>query len=168
MRRIVAVAATSGALVAGIGAFATPAQASPADTTVAVSGASSEAASIETAAKKKKKKKKKWKPINAFANVSASGTYVRNKKKVTIRGVLTDGKRDGWSACVRFRATKGKKRQYWRGVLRYSTGRYVDTKASARFTWTTKYTGHLWVQECRRNVKTGKYQYANKKWRKLY
>ncbi|ACY99456.1 MULTISPECIES: hypothetical protein [Thermomonospora] len=166
MRRIVAVAATSGALVAGIGAFATPAQASPADTTVAVSGASSEAASIETAAKKKKKKK--WKPINAFANVSASGTYVRNKKKVTIRGVLTDGKRDGWSACVRFRATKGKKRQYWRGVLRYSTGRYVDTKASARFTWTTKYTGHLWVQECRRNVKTGKYQYANKKWRKLY
>lgn len=143
MRRIAAVAVTTGALVAGLGAFASPAQAAV----------------------------KEWKAPDAYSNISAWGTYSRGSTKVTFKGTLRDGKKNGWTACVRFKATEaGKKTQYLRYVIIVRQGEsqwYFDGKGQVGFSGSSANTGHLYVQECGRSKKTGKYAYP-KTWRKLY
>ncbi|MBA9001908.1 hypothetical protein [Thermomonospora cellulosilytica] len=141
MRRIVAVALTTGALVAGLGAVATPAQAA---TT------------------------KKWETIDAFPHTRAWGQATKTSSKFTWKGSLKDGRKDGWTACVRFKAVEGDRYQTVRYIIVTGGGTAYDGPGTVSISGSSSYNGKLYVQECRRSKKTGKYQYADKKWRKIF
>ncbi|TDE30186.1 hypothetical protein [Actinomadura sp. 6K520] len=138
MRRIAAVAVTAGTLMAGMAVVATPAQAAT-----------------------------KWVPYNSYGNVSAWGTYARSGGTTYVKGYLRDGAKNGWTACVRFLFTEGSKKYWVRhkiiGVTSSGTKYHFDGKATVSISAKSSYSSHLWVQECGRNKKTGKYYYGKGK-----
>lgn len=141
MRRFAAVALTAGALLAGSAAVGAPAEAA--------------ATSV------------KWAPIDSYSNISAGGTYTRSGGSVYVSGWLHDGKKNGWTACVRFLFTEGRY-QYWSrhkiiGVTSSGVQYNFDGRATVNIKTSSKYSSHLYVQECGRNKKTGKYVYGKGK-----
>ncbi|REE98580.1 hypothetical protein [Thermomonospora umbrina] len=150
MRRIGAVALTTTALVAGLGALAAPAQAqAPAAPS-----------------------KGKWTTPDAYAANAAWGRFVRTRDKVTIEGRLRDESKDGRTACVRFKATeKGARAHFLKAAIVVKDGggpqTYYDGKATVRIATASTNTTHLYVQECVRDAKKGAWEYAEK-WRRLY
>jgi hypothetical protein len=108
-----------------------------------------------------------WKPINSYTNIGASGTYSRSSTKVTIRGTLSDYRRDGYTACVRFLFTEpGATGLYWTAkIMATSNGRryHYDGRATVNIAVSSSRTGHLYVQECGRKLSTGKYYYGRSK-----
>ncbi|TDC98099.1 hypothetical protein [Actinomadura sp. 7K507] len=142
MRRFAAIALSAGTLMAGMAVVGTPAEAAA----------------------------KKWAPYNSYGNVSAWGTYSRSGGTTYVKGYLRDGGKNGWTACVRFLFTEGSKR-YWSrhkiiGVTSGGAKYHYDGKATVSISTRSSYSSHLWVQECGRNKKTGKYYYG--KGRKLF
>ncbi|WP_131739551.1 hypothetical protein [Actinomadura roseirufa] len=108
-----------------------------------------------------------WTPYNSYSNISAWGTYTRSGGSVYVKGYLADGKKNGWTACVRFLFTEGNTR-YWSrhkivGVDRYGNEYNYDGAAKVSIKTSSKYSSHLYVQECGRNKKTGKYVYGKSK-----
>ncbi|TYB47762.1 hypothetical protein [Actinomadura chibensis] len=139
MRRIAAVALTAGTLMAGMAAVGAPAEAAA----------------------------KSWAPYNSYSNISAWGTYSRSGGSTYVKGYLRDGKRNGWTACVRFLFTEGNK-QYWSrhkiiGIDRNGNQYNYDGAATVSISAKSSYSSHLWVQECARSKKTGKYVYGKGK-----
>ncbi|MEU8345694.1 hypothetical protein SAMN05443665_106322 [Actinomadura meyerae] len=140
MRRFAAVALTAGTLMAGMAAVGAPAEAAAA---------------------------KSWKPINSYGKIDAWGTYTRSGGKTYVKGYLRDTKKNGWTACVRFLFTEGNKK-YWSrfkiiGVTSGGAKYNFDGKATVKISVSSSYSSHLWVQECGRNKKTGKYYYGKGK-----
>jgi hypothetical protein len=140
MRRIAAVALAAGTVMAGM----------------AVAGAPAEAAAA-----------KSWKPYNSYSGIDAWGTYTRSGGKTYVKGYLRDTKKNGWTACVRFLFTEGNNK-YWSRfkIVGYTSGgtQYnYDGKATVKIKTSSSYSWHLWVQECGRNKKTGKYLYGKGK-----
>ncbi|GAA1778102.1 hypothetical protein [Actinomadura chokoriensis] len=140
MRRFAAVALAAGTVMAGM----------------AVAGAPAEAAAA-----------KSWKPYNSYSHVAAWGTYTRKNGKTYVKGYLADDKKNGWTACVRFLFTEGSTKYYSRfkiiGVTSNGTKYNFDGKATVKISVSSSYSSHLWVQECGRNKKTGKYLYGKGK-----
>ncbi|MFD0688436.1 hypothetical protein [Actinomadura fibrosa] len=142
MRRIAAVGLAAGTLLAGM----------------AVAGAPAEAATG------------KWAPYNSYANLSSSGTYSRGSSTVTVSGKLSDAKKNGWTACVRFLFTNSAGSKYYarfkiEALSQNGTWYNYDGKATVSIKGTSPkgYRTHMWVQECGRNKKTGKYAYGKGK-----
>ncbi|MWA06079.1 hypothetical protein F8568_038170 [Actinomadura sp. LD22] len=140
MRRFAAVALTAGTLLTGTALVGAPAEASTTHS---------------------------WAPYNSYGNVSAWGTYTRKGGSTYVTGYLRDGKKNGWTACVRFLFTEGSKK-YWSRfkIVGYTSGgtQYnYDGKATVKIKTSSSYSWHLWVQECGRNKKTGKYLYGKGK-----
>jgi hypothetical protein len=140
MRRIAAVALTAGTLMAGMAAVSAPAEA-------AATGS--------------------WKPYNSYSHVASWGTYKRSGGATAVTGYLADDKKNGWTACVRFKFTEGSK-VYWSrfkivGVTSGGTKYNFDGKATVKISVKSSYGSHMWVQECGRNKKTGKYYYGKGK-----
>ncbi|QKG25383.1 hypothetical protein [Actinomadura verrucosospora] len=140
MRRFAAVALTAGALLTG----------------TALAGAPAEAATAH-----------KWAPYNSYGNLSAWGTYTRSGGSTYVTGYLRDSKKNGWTACVRFLFTEGSKK-YWSrfkivGYTSSGSQYNFDGKATVKIKTSSTYSSHLWVQECGRNKKTGKYLYGKGK-----
>lgn len=140
MRRFAAIALTAGTLMAGMAAVGAPAEAAAA---------------------------KSWKPYNSYGNLAAWGTYTRSGGKTYVKGYLGDYKKNGWTACVRFLFTEGSKK-YWSrfkiiGTTSSGTKYNFDGRATVRISVSSSYSSHLWVQECGRNKKTGKYYYGKGK-----
>ncbi|MFC4053292.1 MULTISPECIES: hypothetical protein [Actinomadura] len=138
MRRIAAVALTAGTLMAGMAAVGTPAEAATS-----------------------------WAPYNSYSNISAWGTYSRSGGSTYVKGYLRDSAKNGWTACVRFLFTEGSK-QYWsrhKIIATTSSGSTYnfDGKGTVAISAKSSYSSHLWVQECGRNKKTGKYLYGKGK-----
>ena len=105
-----------------------------------------------------------WKPTNWYTNVAASGSYTRSGTKVTITGTLSDYRKDGYTACVRFLFTEpGTTGIYWTARIVTASGANYDGKATVKLATATSRTGHMYVQECGRNIKTGKYSYGKGK-----
>jgi hypothetical protein len=138
MRRIAAVAITTGALVVGMGAVSTSADAS-----------AQAARTWATTSKGSKAKKNRM-----LAKMRAHGTYTRTDTRVTVRGYVQDYKKDGWASGVIFRAWGDGKWHYskafWAELRRngvsvgpadfgydYNYGHF----------WSTSYTKHLSVAE---------------------
>ncbi|WP_157430415.1 hypothetical protein [Actinomadura macra] len=145
MRRFAAVALAAGTMMTGMAVVG-----APADATVTTKAAA-----------------KSWAPYNSYANISAWGTYTRTSSTVTVKGYLADGKKNGWTACVRFLFTEGNLR-YWSrhkivGIDRNGNQYNYDGAAKVAIKTSSSYTGHLYVQECGRNKKTGKYAYGKSK-----
>ncbi|GAA1850409.1 hypothetical protein [Actinomadura bangladeshensis] len=140
MRRFAAVALAAGTVMAGM----------------AVAGAPAEAAAA-----------KSWKPYNSYSHVAAWGTYTRKNGKTYVKGYLADDKKNGWTACVRFLFTEGNTKYYSRfkiiGVNSKGQKYNFDGKATVKISVSSSYSSHLWVQECGRNKKTGKYLYGKGK-----
>lgn len=140
MRRFAAVALAAGTVLAGM----------------AVAGAPAEAAAA-----------KSWKPYNSYSHIAAWGTYTRKNGKTYVKGYLADDKKNGWTSCVRFLFTEGNNRYYSRfkiiGVKSNGTKYNFDGKATVKISVSSSYSSHLWVQECGRNKKTGKYLYGKGK-----
>lgn len=146
MRRFAAVALAAGTLMTGMAAVGAPAQAT----------VTTKAAAVHT-----------WAPYDSYGNISAKGTYTRRNGSVYVTGTLTDGKKNGWTACVRFLFVEGRY-QYWSrhkivGVDRYGHQYNYDGKATVSIKTSSSYSSHLYVQECARNKKTGKYYYGKGK-----
>jgi hypothetical protein len=140
MRRIAAVALTAGTLMAGMAAVSAPAEA-------AATGS--------------------WKPYNSYSHVAAWGSYKRASGNTYVTGYLADDKKNGWTACVRFKFTEGSK-VYWSrfkivGVTPSGTRYNFDGVAKVKISVKSTYGSHMWVQECGRNKKTGKYYYGKGK-----
>ena len=140
MRRIAAVALTAGTLMAGM----------------AVVGAPAEAAAA-----------KSWKPYNSYTGLGSWGTYTRGSGKTYVKGYLRDTKKNGWTACVRFLFTEGGKK-YWSrfkiiGATSSGAKYNYDGKATVKISVTSSYGSHMWVQECGRTKKSGKYYYGKGK-----
>jgi hypothetical protein len=149
MRRFAAVALTAGALLTGTALAGTPAEAAAAH---------------------------KWAPYDSYGGVSAWGTYTRSGGSTYVTGYLRDSKKNGWTACVRFLFTEPGKdangkpitKKYWSRfkIVGYTSGgsQYnYDGKATVSIKTSSTYSSHLWVQECGRNKKTGKYLYGKGK-----
>jgi hypothetical protein len=147
MRRIAAVALAAGTLMAGMTAVSAPASATPAQAPVQAAAAA------------------KWAPYDSYNNISAWGTYTRGSK-VYVTGYLRDGATNGWTACVRFLFKEGSK-GYWsrHKIIAVKNGvQYnFDGKATVKISASSSYNDHLYVQECGRNKKTGKYVYGKGK-----
>ncbi|GGQ02225.1 hypothetical protein BKA00_004286 [Actinomadura coerulea] len=140
MRRIAAVALTAGTLMAGMAAVGAPAEA-------AATGS--------------------WKPYNSYSHVASYGTYKRADGNTYVTGYLLDDKKNGWTSCVRFKFTEGSK-VYWSrfkiiGVTSSGTRYNFDGVAKVKISVKSTYGSHMWVQECGRNKKTGKYYYGKGK-----
>lgn len=167
MRRFAAVALAAGAMTAGLGALAMPAQAAPSDISVTVAGQGGPySGPVTTAARS-------WTTKDAYPNLRAWGSARRQSGRFYFSGTLKDGKADGWSACVRFRATEaGHGTQFSRytivAVRPNGSRYYFDGKAQVKISGSFSNSGHLFVQECRRSKSTGKFQFANKKWRQVF
>ncbi|KAB2370553.1 hypothetical protein [Actinomadura montaniterrae] len=141
MRRFAAVALTAGTLLTGTALTGAPA---------------AQAATTHS-----------WAPYNSYSNISAWGTYTRKGGSTYVTGYLRDSKKNGWTACVRFLFTEGNKK-YWSRfkIVGYTSGgtQYnYDGKATVKIKTSSSYSWHLWVQECGRNKKTGKYLYGKGK-----
>ncbi|MBC6458065.1 hypothetical protein [Actinomadura sp. HBU206391] len=105
-----------------------------------------------------------WKPTNWYTNVGASGSYTRTSTKTTVKGKLADYRKDGYTACVRFLFTEpGTTGLYWTAKIMTTSGYHYDGKATVNISVVTSRTGHMYVQECGRNIKTGKYSYGKGK-----
>ncbi|MWK36355.1 hypothetical protein GEV43_21445 [Actinomadura sp. J1-007] len=95
------------------------------------------------------------------------GTYTRKGGSTYVSGYLRDSKANGWTACVRFLFTEGKKGYFSRHTImaRSSKGSwyYYDGKATVKISAKSSLSSHLYVQECGRNKKTGKYLYGKSK-----
>ncbi|MCP9953606.1 MULTISPECIES: hypothetical protein [Actinomadura] len=143
MRRIAAVALTAGTLMAGMAAVSAPAEA-------AATG--------------------NWKPYDSYGGIYTWGKYSRSGGSTAVTGYLRDTKKNGWTACVRFLFTEGSKKYYSRfkivGVTSGGTKYNFDGKATVKISVKSSYGSHMWVQECGRNKKTGKYYYG--KGRKIF
>ncbi|QXJ21776.1 hypothetical protein AGRA3207_002663 [Actinomadura graeca] len=109
---------------------------------------------------------KSWAPYDSYPKISAKGTYTRSGGSVYVKGTLSDGGANGWTACVRFLFTEGGKR-YWsrHKIIAVKNGvqSNFDGKATVSISTSSTYSGHLYVQECGRSKKTGKYVYGKGK-----
>ncbi|WP_242903746.1 hypothetical protein [Actinomadura terrae] len=146
MRRIAAVALAAGTLMTGMAVVSTPANA-----TVTTKAAAAH----------------KWVPYNSYGSIRAWGTYSRSGGNTYVKGYLADDKKNGWTACVRFLFTEGS-RSYWSrhkivGVSQNGTQYNYDGRATVSIAASSSYGSHLYVQECGRNKKTGKYYYGKGK-----
>ncbi|MEU5877565.1 hypothetical protein [Spirillospora sp. NPDC047279] len=163
MRRFAAVALSAGVLMTGGAVVGSPAQAAP--TQAAAVAAPNKAAVAAYPA---------WKPYNSYSYINAWGNWARNSSKAVVTGKLQDTKKNNWTACVRFLFTErsgNRDLQYWSrhyivGVNSNGTRYAFDGKGTISFKVTSYYTHHLWVQECGRSKKTGKFVYG--KGKKLY
>jgi hypothetical protein len=140
MRRFAAVALTAGTLLTGTALVGSPAEAATSH---------------------------KWEPYNSYSNISAWGSYTRSGGSTYVTGYLRDSKKNGWTACVRFLFTEGSKK-YWSrfkivGYTSSGSQYNFDGKATVKIKTSSSYSSHLWVQECGRNKKTGKYLYGKGK-----
>ncbi|MDL4775731.1 MULTISPECIES: hypothetical protein [Thermomonosporaceae] len=133
MRRIAAVALAAGTLMAGMAAVGAPAEA-------AVT--------------------KKWAPYNKYSNLASWGTYTRSGGSVYVSGYLQDSKKNGWTACVRFKFTEGGKAYWSRHKIVTSSGANFDNKGTVSIKVSSSYSSHLYVQECGRSKKSGQYVYG--------
>jgi hypothetical protein len=136
MRRIAAVALAAGTLMSGMAAVSAPAEAAVA---------------------------KKWAPYNSYGNIAAWGTYTRSGGSVYVSGYLQDGKKNGWTACVRFLFKEGSKGYWSRHKIVTTSGTNFDGKGTVSIKVSSSYSSHLYVQECGRDKKTGKYVYGKGK-----
>ncbi|KAB2345942.1 hypothetical protein [Actinomadura rudentiformis] len=163
MRRFAAVALSAGTLMAGMAAVSAPAQADSVKLTdsAAASAASTAAAPTASAAARG------WKAINTYRYIDAWGTYTRSGGKTYVKAYLRDTKANYYTACVRFLFQEGK-RAYWSrhhivGV-RPNGSRYAfDGKGTITIRTSSSYSSHLWVQECGRSTKNGKFYYGKGK-----
>ncbi|MFC4913220.1 hypothetical protein [Actinomadura gamaensis] len=163
MRRIAAVAITSGALAAGLLASAGAASAdqSPLVPSVKLPAATSGVGAAAT---------HDWATKDGWSTLKASGTYSRTSKKVTAKVWLTDYKKNGWSPAVQFRTFTGKTPYDSRviGVLNRNTGRPADLKFTFYAgTWYSTHTTHLYVREIGISVSNPR-KAAFGPWKKLY
>ncbi|WP_222722118.1 hypothetical protein [Actinomadura alba] len=103
-----------------------------------------------------------WTPYNWYTNVGATGTYTKDSRMVTVRGTVSDYRRDGYTACVRFLFTEpGTTGVYSTFRIVTSSGGNFDGSGKASIKMSSSRTGHLYVQECR--LKAGKYSYGKGK-----
>jgi hypothetical protein len=158
MRRIAAVAVTAGALMAGLGAVAAPANAAPGDLAIKFSGlpAGVTVSDVQVAATN-------WTAPNTWARVGAYGKYTRGPARFYGSGTIYDGGRDGYQACFRFRFTRPGQEAFARGCIVDSAGRVVDRSARVNFTFNYPRWAHVGVQEVRRRTSTGALQFGTLK-----
>lgn len=150
MRRIAAVALTTGALAAGMGAIATTAEAAPAPGTTFDSFGDGVTAGVTTTTVAPRARR--WAAPNSFPRVSAAGKYTRGPRRVFGTGTVRDGGRDTWVACVRLKVTDARGRQIGRpggGCIVDRNRRPVDAVAKASFSFNMPRGAHFYVQEAR-------------------
>lgn len=141
MRRIAAVTMTAAALVAGVGAFATPAEAAAA---------------------------KSFKTWDQVKGTKTWGTWSRTDGGTTVKFKLRDQARNGRTACVVFAFIEGNKRKIQPIYLVIKPGnRRYDGTGTLTTSEYSPYNDHLYVKECNMSTRTGKIKYP-KKWKKLF